>query len=318
MKILVTGGAGFIGRALLELLVRQPAHRLVATVRQDRGGLPAKVEVRALGDISSTTDWSGALSGVDVVIHTAARAHVLHDRSLDPLPLFRAINVEAMTRLARQAGEAGVRRFILLSSIGVNGSSNCAPFTELDTPAPVEPYAISKLEAEQALMEIASESRMEYVILRPPLVYGPGAPGNFRRLMKVIWSRMPLPLGSVSNRRTFVGLGNLIDLIQVCTEHPGAANQIFLAGDAEDVSTSDLMRMIGEALGRPVWLWPMPPSLLVWGASLLGKKAMARQLVDSLSVDISKARNTLGWTPPLTLAAGLRITAEAWIAERRR
>jgi nucleoside-diphosphate-sugar epimerase len=240
---------------------------------------------------------------------------MLDDRAERPLEVFRAINTAGTVRLAQQAAEMGIRRFVFLSSIGVNGVRSTRPFTEADAPAPQEPYAVSKLEAEHALMQIAEKTGMEVVILRPPLVYGPDAPGNFGRLLGAVRRGLPLPLGAVThNRRTLVALDNLVDLIVTCVTHPAAANQIFLAGDSEDLSTADLLRRLAQALAVPLRLLPVPVWLLSATATMLGKRAMIDRLCGSLQVDISKARELLGWSPPLSVDEALRRTASHYRA----
>jgi len=230
----------------------------------------------------------------------------MKDEVADPLAEYRRVNVDGALNLARQAATAGVKRFIFISSIGVNGNINTRPFTEGDTPNPAELYAQSKWEAEQGLWEIQRETGMELVIIRPPLVYGPNAPGNFGSLMRWVEKGVPLPLGAIHNQRSLVALDNLVDLIIACIDHPAAANQVFLAGDGQDLSTTELLRGVARAMGKSSRLIPVPSSLLMLGATLLGKKAVAQRLLGSLRVDISKARNVLGWEPPISVEEGLR------------
>jgi len=317
MLVLLTGSTGFIGRALLKQLNSKDGVLVRAALRRNVADMPSDIETTQVGDLSPDNKWQACLSGVTVVIHTAGRAHVVQDTVIDPLTEFRRVNVEGTLNLARQAGEAGVRRFVFISSIGVNGSRNISPFTETDTPHPVEPYAISKFEAEQGLRQIAESSGMEVVIIRPPLVYGPNAPGNFGRLMRLVHKGIPLPLGAIHNKRSLVALDNLVDLIMTCISHPAAANQIFLAGDGEDLSTTDLLRRIGNALGKPVRLFPVSSSLLKLGASLIGKPELALRLCESLQVDISKARKLLGWTPPVNVDDCLKHTAKHFLESQR-
>lgn len=302
MNILITGASGFVGRRLVERL-RPTYPGLTAAVRQS----PAPGET-AVGDIHADTDWSSVLCGRQCVIHTAARVHVMRDETADPLATYRRVNVAATLNLARQAAAAGVKRFIFLSSIKVNGEQTCLgrPFTADDTPAPEDAYGISKWEAEQGLQQLAAETGMELVIIRPPLVYGPGVKGNFASMIKLVAKGLPLPLGAVHNQRSLVALDNLVDLIITCIDHPAAANQVFLAGDGQDLSTTELLRGVALAMGRPSRLIPVPPFLLMLGATLLGKKAVAQRLLGSLQVDISKNRERLGWVPPLAPADGLR------------
>jgi len=243
---------------------------------------------------------------------------VMNESVADPLAEFRRANVEGTLNLARQAVAAGVSRFIFISSIGVNGSETVSsPFSESDQPNPREPYAISKWEAEEGLMNLAAETGMEVVIIRPPLVYGPNAPGNFGRLYRLIQRGFPLPLGAIHNRRSLVALSNLVDFICVCLNHPAAANQTFLVSDGEDISTTDLLRRMAHALHVPARLVPVPQGLLEWGAKMLGREDLSQRLCASLQVDISKARTLLGWQPPVTVEAALRSTAEHFLNSRK-
>lgn len=304
MNVLLTGATGFVGRRIANVLGNKAGVYLTCVVRQPPGE-PLGHEIRTKS-LEPGVDWSDAVTGQEVIIHAAARAHILRDKSSDPLAEFRKTNVEGTLNLARQAAEAGVRRFIFISSIGVNGSVSRKPFTESDTASPSDFYAQSKWEAEQGLWSIHKETGLEVVIIRPPLVYGPGAPGNFGTLVKWVQRGIPLPLGAIRNDRTFVALDNLVDLIITCVEHPAAANQIFLAGDGEDLSTTELLQGMAKAMHKTARLVPLPAGLLMFGATLLGKKAMAQRLLGSLQVDISKARNLLGWQPPLSVEDGLK------------
>ena len=304
--ILVTGANGFLGQALsLELKARQFAVR--GALRTE-----AKAGEVNVGDIGPNTDWQEALVGVDVVAHTAARTHIMHDTADDPLSQYREVNVEGTLNLARQTSAANVKRFIFISSIKVNGASTLSakPFTVDDQPSPEEPYGISKWEAEVGLNRLANETGMEVVIIRPPLVYGPGVKANFLRMVRWINRGLPLPLGTIDNKRSLVALDNLVDLIITCMEHPAAANQIFLAGDGQDVSTSELLRGIGRALDRPARLFPCPASLLLVATALMGKREEVKPLTGSLQIDISRARSLLGWEPPLSLEEGLYKVAQ--------
>ncbi|MBS0343513.1 MAG: NAD-dependent epimerase/dehydratase family protein [Proteobacteria bacterium] len=250
------------------------------------------------------TDWTRALVGKRVVVHCAGLAHITEAGDAGKTALF-AVNHEGTLNLARQAVGAGVRRFVFISSIGVNGDENLRPFTETDAPNPKELYAVSKLLAEQGLLALAASSEMEVVIIRPPMVYGPNAPGNFGKLVRAVRSGIPLPLGAVHNQRTFLGLSNLADLVACCVDHPAAANEVFLAGDARNVSTAELARQLGVALKRPARLLPVPVRVLEVLATLIGRRATIRKMCGSLRVDIEKARRILGWTPPYTLDEGL-------------
>lgn len=301
MTILVTGATGFIGGFLCSFLEGFGLEVLKAV----RGKGVSREQCDGVYVTTSTPEisWSESLVRVSCVIHTAGKAHTSKPEALCS---FRTVNVDGTLNLARQAAEAGVKRFIFLSSIGVNGVSNSAPFTLYDTPNPIEPYAQSKWEAEQGLMQIAEQTGMEVVIIRPPLVYGPNAPGNFGRLVRWVEKGVPLPLGAVHNRRTLVGLDNLVDLIRVCIDHPAAANRVIMAGDDEDVSTTQILRGIAEGMGKPSRLIPVPESLLWAGASLIGKKAMAEKVLGSLQVDISDTKALLGWQPPYTFEEGMK------------
>lgn len=304
MNILLTGASGFLGRHIAHRMIRDDSFRLTAGVRANID-LPV-AQVFIPGGLDHDTDWAAALKGQEVVIHAAARAHVLKEDVADPLVEYRRVNVAGTLALARQAAEYGVRRFLFISSIGVNGNINTVPFTDKDAPAPAEPYALSKLEAEQGLLELVRNCDMEVVVIRPPLVYGPGAPGNFGSLVRWVGKGIPLPFGAIHNKRTLVGIDNLVDLIVRCIAHPAAANQVFLAGDGEDISTTDLLRRVGFAMGKPTRLVPVPAGLLQFGATLLGKKAMAQRLLGSLQVDIGKTCEMLDWKPPYTVDEGLR------------
>jgi Nucleoside-diphosphate-sugar epimerases len=309
MKVLISGAAGFVGRQLCAELYRQ-GQSVRAAVHIDN--LPIQhVESVPIGIIDGDTDWTDALSGVKVVIHLAARVHVLKDDAVDPLDAFRKVNVDGAWNLARQASDAGVQRFIFISSIKVNGETTPLgqPYTAEDRPKPVEPYSISKLEAEEALRQLADETGMEVVIIRPPLVYGPGVKANFHTMLRWLEKGIPLPLGAIRNKRSLVALDNLVDLIVTCIDHPAAANQIFLAGDGEDLSTIELLQRLGEALGKPAKLFTIPLWLLKIGANLLGKRDMERRLCNSLQVDISKASELLGWHPPVSVDDALKKTA---------
>lgn len=305
MKILITGSTGFVGRQLCVRLI-SGGHELR---RADRNRSSSENTV-VIGDIGAETDWEQALADIDTVVHLAARAHVLNESTEDSLDAFRKVNTQGTLRLARQSGQTGVKRFIFISSIGVNGNQTTEPFTEQDIPAPHDLYAISKFEAEQGLQEIATQSAMEVTIIRPPLVYGPNAPGNFGSLVHWLSKGIPLPLGSIHNQRSLVALDNLVDFIITCINHPAAANQTFLVADGEDLSTTDLLRRVGQAMGKPARLIPVPMRMLKLGATMLGKQAMAQRLCGNLQVDISKARELLGWTPPVSVEEGLKKAVE--------
>jgi nucleoside-diphosphate-sugar epimerase len=310
-KVLITGLNGFVGRALGVKLVDKGFNANGAVRSLAPVELPDAITTFLIKDIDSKTDWQKALEGVKVVIHLAARVHVMNDTAIDALAEYRKVNVEGALNLARQSVDAGVQRFIFISSIKVNGEGTLLghPYTAEDQPDPVDPYGISKREAEDALRRLAVETGLEVVIIRPPLVYGPGVKANFQRMMRWLDKGMPLPLGAIHNKRSLLALDNLIDLIVTCIHHPRAANQIFLAGDGEDLSTSELMRRMSAALGKKAWLAPVPAFLLEWGAALLGKHEIAQRLCGSLQIDISKTCDQLDWKPPVTVEEGLRKTA---------
>lgn len=291
-RLVVTGATGFVGRRLKERL----------------GHEASALSLRPSSGVSDAT-----LQHKDCVIHLAARVHVMRDTEEDSLAAFRKINLDATLTLARHAAQSGVKRFIFISSVKVNGEHTQPghPFRADDQPAPQDPYGISKMEAEAGLREIAQQTGMEVVIIRPPLVYGPGVKANFASMVRWLQRGVPLPLGAIHNQRSLVALDNLVDLIITCIDHPAAANRTFMVSDGEDVSTSDLLRRMGTALGRPARLVPIPQSILEWGAKLVGKQDVAQRLFSSLQVDIEATRQILGWTPPVTLDAGLLQVANS-------
>jgi len=301
VKVLVTGANGFVGRAVMERLLRD-GYAVRAATRKSADVLPPGVE-RAAGDLHPDRDWSDGLHGVDAVIHLAARVHVMQDTAADPLDDYRRVNVDGTVHLATSAAAAGVRRFIYVSTLKVNGEAG--RFTESNEPAPADPYAQSKYEAEVALLRIAHDYQLDVVIIRPPLVYGPGVQANFRLLMRAIARGIPLPLGAIRNQRSLIGIDNLVDFIVTCLTHPAAANETFLVTDGEDLSTPDLVRRLGKAMGRPARLFPIPPTVLRFGAVLCGLQQVADRLLESLQADISKARTRLSWSPPVSVDEAL-------------
>lgn len=305
-KILLTGANGFVGRAILQRF-RAEGVPVCAVVRGDEVP-PGCVRGPAL---AAADGWEPLLAGCDSVVHAAARVHVTNETAHDQLAAFREVNVTGSLSLARQAVELGVRRFVYISSIKVNGETTTPgqAFTSADIPTPMDAYAISKAEAEAGLISLATESTMEVVIVRPPLVYGPGVKANFLSMMRWLKRGIPLPLGAIlHNRRSLVALDNLVDLIVACIDHPAAANQVFLASDGEDVSTTDLLRRLAAAMRVPAHLLPVPVRVLETCAALLGQRSLVQRLCNNLQVDISKARQLLGWCPPISLNEGLRRT----------
>lgn len=303
--ILLTGASGFVGRALSLRLIELGV-KLICAVRKPFSLPDAQMEV--IQDINEKTDWSRCLTGIDTVIHVAARVHVMQEVSVDPLAEFKRVNVAGTLNLAKQAVESGVKRFIFLSSIKVNGEEtiNGVKLTEKDIPNPQDAYGVSKYEAELGLFQIAKDTGLEVIIIRPPLVYGPDVRANFASMLRWVYSRVPLPFGAVKNKRSFVYLGNLISLIICCIEHPDAANEIFFVSDGDDLSISELLNACAKALGKRSLLFSVPPVVLMLLASMFGKRATAQRLLGSLQVDISKSKERLGWIPPISVNDGLK------------
>ncbi|MEX5362121.1 SDR family oxidoreductase [Pseudomonas guariconensis] len=318
-NVLLTGASGFVGKAILELLLAQ-GHTVVAALRKEPSDLDPRVKVARFDGLDSSTDWRASLAGVGTVIHSAARVHVMNETDADPLTAFRKVNVNGTLNLARQAVAVGVKRFVFISSIKVNGEGTPKgrPYTADDVPAPVDPYGASKMEAEAGLRALAEETGLEVVIIRPVLVYGPGVKANFRAMMHWLDKGVPLPFGAIDNRRSLVALANLADLVLTCVDHPAAANQTFLVSDGEDLSTSGLLRRMAGALGRPARLLPVPSVLLQWGATLLGKQSLSQRLCGSLQVDIEKTRSLLGWKPPVSVDEALGLTARDYQGKTRK
>jgi nucleoside-diphosphate-sugar epimerase len=316
--VLVTGANGFVGKNLCNALENNGFSVHTAVRKPDRDKQSDSYDEHVIGDIDKHTNWNESLQGIDCVVHLAARVHVMHETVADPLEVFRAVNTDGTYNLARQAADNGVKRFIYLSSIKVNGEYTSAgkAFTADDVSTPSEPYSISKFDAEQQLGQLSIDTGMEVVIIRPPLVYGPGVKANFLSMMEWLYKGIPLPFGAIHNKRSLVAVDNLVDLIVSCISHPAAANQIFLVSDGEDLSTTDLLRRTAEVLGKPARLLPVPRRFLEFGLKLLGKSDQAQRLCGSLQVDISKTRELLGWKPPVSVDEELRKTAEAFLQDK--
>lgn len=312
---MLTGATGFIGSSLLEAVSSRADYEVKVALRE-KPTSPVRYAHDVVGNLGENNDWRVALDGVQTVVHCAARVHIMRDRSRNPMEEFRRSNVLGTLNLARQAAESGVMRFVFLSSIKVNGEQTPLgqPFTADDLPLPEDPYGISKHEAEQGLLALAKETGMEVVIIRPSLVYGPGVKGNFLSMMKWLHKGIPLPLGAIYNQRSLVARDNLIDLIIACLDHPEAANQVFLASDGEDLSTTDLLRRLATTLRGAPRLLPVPPKVLELGARMLGKNHIAQRLCGNLQVDITKNLDLLGWEPPVSVDHALRKTAEAYLS----
>jgi nucleoside-diphosphate-sugar epimerase len=306
MRVLVSGANGFVGKALCAALT--PQHQVFGITRQASGALPKNVSAVVW---RGNTEALDELPEMDAVVHLAARVHVMNEHAEDPLAEFRAVNVDTTRNLAQWAASRCVRRFIFMSSIKVNGEVTLPGqrFSAEDAPAPEDDYALSKFEAEQVLRRICEGSGMKFVVIRPPLVYGPNVKANFGALIRAVQRGLPLPLGAVTdNRRSLVGIDNLVDLLVTCLNHPAAAHQTFLVSDGEDLSTADLVRRLGRAMNRPARLIPVPSALLHLGAALLGRRDQAHRLLGNLQIDIAHTRTTLCWTPPVSVDDGLRYT----------
>ena len=317
-RVLLTGASGFVGAAVQTQLLGDLQYVVRSVYRQVPPQSAQRLQVCQMPGLEPDTDWLELLQGIDVVVHCAARVHVMNERDADPLAAFRRVNVRGTLRLAEQAAQCGVRRFIYLSSIKVNGEGTWPgrPYTADDQPAPLDPYGVSKLEAEHGLQALAVKTGMEIVIIRPVLVYGPGVKANFRSMMAWLNRGVPLPLGAITNKRSLVALDNLVDLIMTCIHHPAAANQVFLVRDDEDLSTSELLRRMARALGRPARLLPLPMWILKGTAQLLGRRALSQRLCGSLQVDIDKTKSLLKWTPAISVDGALAKTAKDFLEHR--
>ncbi|BBO99941.1 UDP-glucose 4-epimerase family protein [Sulfuriferula nivalis] len=313
-SFLVTGANGFVGKALCKELV----HRKVpvrGSVRELLSSVERPIfDLVAVGDVGADTAWTEALHGVDVVIHLAARVHVMRENAADPLAAFREVNVAGTECLARAAASGGVRRMVYVSSIKVNGEQTSAiPFAETEAPAPQDPYGISKYEAELALHNVAKETGLEVVIVRPPLVYGPGVGGNFLRLLKLVSKGVPLPLASIQNQRSMVYLDNFVDVLIMCATHQAAAGKTYLVSDGDDISTPLLIYSIANLMGKHSRLWPLPSTLLKLAGVMTGRLHEVERLIGSLQVDSSKICNELEWVPPYTVQQGLCETVNWYV-----
>ena len=316
-KVLITGANGFVGRALSERLVTSGAE-VTGAIRGSESSTVATVGARTVrvGEVDSKTEWMKAVNGIDCVVHLAARVHVRRQVADKAYGEFREVNLAGSTRLAREAAKAGVQRLIYVSTIKVNGEHTTGrPFSSSDALHPVDAYAHSKREAESALAEVGRQTGMEIVIVRPPLVYGPGVKGNFLSMLRIIQADVPLPLASCVNSRSLLGLTNLVDLLVLCIRHPAAAGQIFLAADGEDLSTPELVKRLARALGKRARLFSVPQPLLQVAARLMGKPELYDRLCCSLQVDISQTRRTLGWAPSSSVDTELMRTA-LWFLEK--
>jgi UDP-4-keto-D-QuiNAc 4-reductase len=323
MKLLVTGANGFVGNAAARHLARN--HQVLGQVRTraqidslSNSELPEQQILGLQADLTNISGFTDALQGCDAVLHCAARVHQVRETAADPLAAYRQVNRDATLALARAAAHAGVQRFVFLSSVKVHGEFSPAgkPFKHDDVLQPIDPYGLSKYEAEQGLKDIAAQTGLKVVIVRPPLVYGPGVKANFLSMMRWLQRGIPLPLGAIGNQRSLIGLGNLVDLLEQCLVHPAAANQTFLASDGQDVSTTELLQAMAAALHVEPRLLPVPQAWLEGALGLVGRGGMAQRLCGNLAVDISHTRATLGWAPPQSLEQGLQATAAHFLAHR--
>lgn len=316
-RILITGASGFIGHSLVHKLFKKNSYELMVAIRNNTD-FDFAIEKYYYDGFPLHDKTCDIVNEVDFIVHTAARAHIINDDLSDPLTAYRSINTKGTLQLAELAARSGVKRFIYLSSIKVNGeiSERGKPFSENDICTPTDPYAVSKYEAENGLIEISNKTGMEVVIIRPPLVYGPGVKANFLSMMKWLYKDVPLPFGSIHNKRSIVALDNLVDLILTCIEHPAAANEVFLVSDGDDLSTTELLTRVSSSLGKKSRLFPVNQQLLEIALKLIGKKDLGLRLCGTLQVDISKAKKLLNWTPLISVDEGLHKTAQYFIESK--
>jgi nucleoside-diphosphate-sugar epimerase len=315
MNVLVTGATGFVGRFLcLRLLAEGWKVSGTLLVTENPAALVKGVVPAVIEPLGPDTPWSHALCGINMVIHLAARVHIMNDPSPDPLAEFRKVNTEGTRQLARAAAKAGVKRLVFISSIKVNGEETAIPYTESSPAQPTDPYGISKCEAERTLREIEAETGLEVAVVRPTLVYGPGVKANFLAMMKTVYRGIPLPLASITNKRSLIYVGNLVDALAVCASHPAAAGKTFLVSDGEGVSTPELIRMVAKSLGVSARLLPLPPPLFELLGKVSGKSIAVQRLMGSLAVESSYIREITGWTPPYTMSEGIEETARWFLA----
>jgi nucleoside-diphosphate-sugar epimerase len=316
-RVLVTGATGFIGSHLCPALT-EARHEVMGAVRELRSSRVSSPHYVAVGDVGPDTDWTEALKHVSAVVHLAGHAHRMDESREDSARICEHVNVQGTLKLAKQAAQAGVKRLVFLSTVKVNGeTSGSQPFCEQDDPLPSGPYAVSKRRAEEGLLELSRASSLEIVIIRPPLVYGPGVRANFLALLRAVDKGIPLPLARVNNRRSLVGVRNLTDMLERCISHPLAAGQVFFVSDESDISTPDLIRAMAAAIHRPVRLIPAPLWPLKLGARLVGKRESFMRLCQSLTVSTTKAREVLKWAPHDSLSNGLSATAQWYIENCR-
>ncbi len=313
-NVLVTGANGFIGNAFCRRMLAEgrPVRGAIRSL-SPKSALPPGMEAVEVGSIGPSTEWETALEGIDTVVHLAARVHVMDEGSADPITAYREVNLAGTRRLAQLAASKAVQRFVYVSSIKVNGEGRSTPYTGDEMPAPVDPYGISKLEAEQELQSLAGKTGLEVAIVRPPLVYGPEVKAKFLQLIKIVDRGIPLPLAGATNQRSMIFLENLVDALYICTTHPAAVGQTFLVSDGEDLSTSELIQKISSALGRPARLFPLPSELLRFLGRLIGKTKAVSRLQETLIVDSTKIRIELDWKPPYSMEEGLKKTADWYL-----